>query len=268
MHVFKTTLKLTAAACAFALATACETTPAPQSIENTDRTPSLTTAPFSETETPTTPASIRPREVNLSRFDDAIAAFKTADTKNPPAECSVLFVGSSSIRFWNTLAEDFPNRDVINRGFGGSTIAEVSHYFDQIVAPYKPSAIVFYAGENDLTAGQQPSKVVADFNTFMKQKRDALGETPVWFVSAKPSILRFDQMDLQAQVNAAVSEQAKTTSDLAYIDVVAPMLKPDGKPKDIFVADDLHMTPAGYDIWTPIVENALKNGQNVSAPHC
>ena len=44
---------------------------------------------------------------------------------------------------------------------------------------------------------------------------------------------------------------ADKRDDLAYIDVVGPMLKPDGAPKDIFVEDNLHMTPEGYAIWTP-----------------
>jgi hypothetical protein len=36
----------------------------------------------------------------------------------------VLFVGSSSIRFWKSLPKDFPKYHVINRGFGGSQIED------------------------------------------------------------------------------------------------------------------------------------------------
>jgi lysophospholipase L1-like esterase len=203
------------------------------------------------------------------RFDDAIAAFEAADKQTEPPKCATLFVGASSIRFWKSLKEDFPDRTVINRGFGGSTVWEVDHYFDRVVKPYHPKEIVFYAGENDLWIDKRtPDQIYADFVQFMRLKEKALGATPVWYISAKPSKQRFEQLPLQTALNAKVKALADQRDDLAYIDVVALMLKPDGTPKDIFVADNLHMTPEGYAIWTPIVDAALGAGQSAKAPGC
>ena len=203
------------------------------------------------------------------RFDDAIAAFEAGDKAAMPSKCATLFVGASSIRFWKSLKEDFPDRTVINRGFGGSTVWEVDHYFDRVVAPYYPKEIVFYAGENDLWVDKRTADdIYADFVQFMRLKEKALGATPVWFISAKPSKQRFEQFAQQANLNAKVKALADTRDDLAYIDIVPAMLKPDGKPKDIFVADDLHMTPEGYTLWTPIVDAALDAGQSAKAPGC
>jgi lysophospholipase L1-like esterase len=185
-----------------------------------------------------------------------------------PPKCAFLFVGSSSIRFWRSLKEDFPDRQVINRGFGGSTIGEVNWYFDKVVKPYHPQAIVFYAGENDINAGKAPADAYADFELFMKLKDHALGSTPVWYISSKPSKLRLSQIPAQAELNGKVKALADRRDDLAYIDVVAAMMKPDGAPKDIFVEDNLHMTPEGYAIWTPIVDAALDAGQKAKAPGC
>lgn len=201
-------------------------------------------------------------------FDEAIAAFEAGDRQAMPPACATLFVGSSSIRFWDSLAEDFPGRAVINRGFGGSTVWEVNHYFDRVVAPYKPREIVFYAGENDINAGRTPADAYADFVQFMRLKERALGATPVWFIAAKPSKLRLDQLPAQTTFNDQVKALAAQRDDLAYIDIVPAMLKPDGQPRDIFVEDNLHMTPEGYAIWTPIVNSALKAGQPAKAPHC
>ncbi len=203
------------------------------------------------------------------RFDEAIAAFEVADKQTPPPECATLFVGASSIRFWKSLKEDFPDRTVINRGFGGSTVWEVDHYFDRVVMPYHPKEIVFYAGENDLWIDKRtPDEIYADFVQFMRLKENALGATPVWYISAKPSKQRFEQFSKQADLNSRVKALADKRDDLAYIDIVPGMLKADGAPKDIFVADDLHMTPEGYAIWTPIVEAALDAGQSAKAPGC
>jgi hypothetical protein len=183
--------------------------------------------------------------------------FVEADRAAPPAPCQVLFVGSSSIVKWkDTLAADMAPMPVINRGFGGSHIEYVNRWFDQIVAPYKPRAIVFYAGENDIDAGKSVDRVVADFDEFMALKTKALGKTPVYFISLKPSKLRFAQLPQQTQVNDAIRERAGKRHDLIYIDVVNPMLE-NGKPREIFGPDGLHMTRDGYVLWTRIVRAAL-----------
>jgi lysophospholipase L1-like esterase len=211
---------------------------------------------------------IEPAIEPSSRFDDAMAAFAAEDAQAMPPPCAHLFVGSSSIRFWRSLKEDFPDRQVINRGFGGSTIAEVNWYFDKVVKPYKPRAIVFYAGENDLNAGRTPRDAALDFRIFMELKSRALGATPVWYIAAKPSKLRIDQKPLQDDLNARIRMLADQRDDLAFIDIVPAMMTPDGAPRDIFVADDLHMTAEGYALWTPIVDAALDAGQRAKAPHC
>ncbi len=212
---------------------------------------------------PQTPPPVAPR------YADSIAAFEAADKILMPPKCATLFVGASSIRFWRTLKEDFPDRTVINRGFGGSTVWEVDHYFDRVVAPYHPKEIVFYAGENDIAVDNRtPDEVYADFLKFMELKDKALGKTPVWFISAKPSKLRFEQFATQVKLNAMVKALADKRDDLAFINIVPAMLKPDGTPKDIFIADNLHMTPEGYKLWTPIVDAALDAGQKAKAPGC
>jgi len=121
-------------------------------------------------------------------FSEEIARFVESDRAAPPPPCQVLFVGSSSIVRWkDSLATDMAPIPVINRGFGGSHIADVNRWFDQIVAPYRPRASVFYAGENDIDAGKSVDRVVADFDEFMRRKTLALGATPVYFISLKPT---------------------------------------------------------------------------------
>jgi hypothetical protein len=194
--------------------------------------------------------------------------FVEADRASPPPPCQVLFVGSSSIAKWrDTLAADMAPMPVINRGFGGSHIEYVNRWFDQIVVPYRPRAIVFYAGENDIDAGKSADQVVADFDAFMVRKTRALGKVPVYFIAVKPSKLRFSELALQGQVNDAIRARAASRSDLRYIDVVSPMLE-HGQPKDIFVADGLHMNAAGYAIWTQVVRAALLPNTETEARSC
>jgi hypothetical protein len=197
-----------------------------------------------------------------------IDRFVAADRVESPADCQVLFVGSSSIVKWReTLAADMAPMPVLNRGFGGSHIEYVNRWFDEIIAPYKPRAIVFYAGENDIDAGKSVARVVADFDEFMIRKTKTLGKTPVYFISLKPSKLRLAQLPLQSQVNDEILDRARKRSDLHYIDVVLPMMQ-DGKPKNIFGPDGLHMTPQGYEIWTRAVRAALLPNTDAEARIC
>lgn len=208
------------------------------------------------------PAAAPAAPTGPERLASEIEAFAAQDRATPPQACKLLFTGSSSVRFWRTLAEDMAPIPVINRGFGGSQISDVNFYFDRVVGPYHPRAIFFYAGENDLHAGKTPGEVAADFEQFMALKTAKLGATPVYFISLKPSKARLDQKAEQDAVNAKIRAMANARADLDYVDVVPTMLEADGAPKDIFIADGLHMTPAGYALWTavvrPVAETAAK----------
>src|SRR5438045_3130598 len=132
-----------------------------------------------------------------------VEQFVQADRVSRPPPCQVLFVGSSSIVRWKeTLASDMAPMPVIDRGFGGSHIEYVNRWFDEIVAPYRPRAIVFYAGENDIDAGKPVDRGVAEFDEFITRHTRALGDTPVYFISLKPSKLRFDQFPRQTKVRS------------------------------------------------------------------
>src|SRR4029450_11374400 len=98
-----------------------------------------------------------------AKWENDIRAFETADKTNPPPKHAILFIGSSSIRLWKTLQQDFSERKVINRGFGGAEIADSVHFVDRIVFPYEPKMVVMYAGGNDINAGKSPEQVFTDF---------------------------------------------------------------------------------------------------------
>lgn len=201
------------------------------------------------------PAATASLESNAP-FAAEIARFVAFDRASPPPPCKVLFVGSSSIALWQTLSTDMQPIPVINRGFGGSQISDVNFWFDQVVVPYRPRAIVFYAGENDIDAGKSPETVATDFETFMARKAQALGDRPVYFISLKPSKLRFDQLARQSLVNELVRNLAGQRGDLHFLDITGVMLD-QGQPKDLYMPDNVHMRPEGYALWTEVVRAAL-----------
>ncbi|MCR9196408.1 MAG: GDSL-type esterase/lipase family protein [Hyphomonas sp.] len=189
-------------------------------------------------------------------FASEIYTFFVQDELYPPTACRTVFTGSSSIRFWLGLEEDFPAHEPLNRGFGGSQITEVIGYFDILLTRHQPREIIFYAGENDLNAGASPADVAARFEAFMGVKDQRLGDTPVYFLSVKPSFARLGELAAQTETNALIQAYAETREDLIYVDIASPMM--DGKvPKKIFISDQLHMNLDGYAIWTDALDPLL-----------
>src|SRR6185437_10703449 len=153
------------------------------------------------------------RENDHAQWSRDIAAFQASDRRHPPAAGAVLFIGSSSIRFWKSLASDFPEVETINRGFGGSEIDNATFFADRIVAPYHPRAIVMYAGDNDLADGDSPPRVRDDFAAF---------------IAIKPSVARKALLPQIRQANALVRRYAVSQRGVTYLDVFTPMLGSDG----------------------------------------
>ncbi len=182
-----------------------------------------------------------------------MSAFEKQDRESPPPPNGVLFVGSSSIRQWN-LQQSFPDLPVINRGFGGSELIDSVNHVDLLVIRHKPRVVVLYAGDNDLAGGKTPQQVANDFKGFVAKIRSALPETRVAFLGIKPSIQRWPIVQKVREANRLVREYADADDQLAFIDVDGPMLGWDAKPrKDLFVADGLHLSPKGYELWTALV---------------
>ncbi|MBN8923852.1 MAG: hypothetical protein BGP10_08270 [Rhodanobacter sp. 68-29] len=188
-------------------------------------------------------------------WNPAIAAFEAADRANPPPQGAVLFIGSSSIEHWKSVATDFPEAKVINRGFGGSEIGDSTYFADRIVAPYHPRAIVMYAGDNDIYAGHTPQRVRDDFAAFVRKVRSFDPGVPVAFVAIKPSVARRALLPQISQANALVREYAATQQGVSYIDVYTPMLGKDGQPQQQwFGPDGLHMDHSGYALWIGLLK--------------
>jgi lysophospholipase L1-like esterase len=207
-----------------------------------------------------TPLAAQTRAVAVDRWEADIQKFEAQDKVAPPPQNAIVFVGASSIVRWD-LPQYFPQlgAKAINRGFGGSLIGDSVRYADRIVIPYKPRLVVLYAGDNDVESDATADQIAEQFTLFDKKVHAALPNTRILFISIKPSIRRFKWMDKIVSANAKVRAYCDTHPNLTYVDIVPQMLLPDGKPDPaLLVADGLHMTPAGYKIWTTALTPLLK----------
>lgn len=191
----------------------------------------------------------KPTTHDYSKWEKAVAAFEEADHKSPPPKGAALFVGSSTIVRWKTLAEDFPGTAVLNRGFGGNQIKDSTHFAERMIFPYEPSMIFLRAGGNDINAGWPAADVFEDFKAFVAKMRSRFPDVPIAFIGLSPTIKRIEQIAEGNKLNDLVAAWCKTQKDLIYIDTRDMSLGSDGKPRaDLFVADMLHFNEAGYKL--------------------
>ncbi len=193
-----------------------------------------------------------------SHWQPDIAAFVAADHEHPPAQHGVLFIGSSSIQFWKSLAQDFPGIQVINRGFGGSALPDSTYYADRIVWPYQPNLIVMYAGDNDINDGATAEQVLASFQQFVARAREGVPGVPIVYISIKPSIARLGLWPTMKAANDKIRAWSATQKSVRFVDIAPLMLDAQGKPRpELFRPDGLHMLPAGYALWIATLKPVL-----------
>jgi lysophospholipase L1-like esterase len=191
---------------------------------------------------------------HAAAFESDIKAFELTDRTLRSPTPRIVFMGSSSIRMWDTLAKDFPQHRVVNRGFGGSYIADSTYFADRILAPHKSALIFMYAGANDVDHGNTPQTVAADFKAFAAKVWSSSPGTVIAFISIAPNPARWHQVDGVRKANKLIAAYCETDPRLKFIDVFSLMLGADGKPRpELFMEDGLHMSRKGYDLWIPPV---------------
>lgn len=177
----------------------------------------------------------------------------------PPASDRVVFYGSSSIRLWTTLAQDFPQINTLNLGFGGSTLAACTWFFERVLVPSNPKSIVFYAGDNDLGDGRHPEEVYLFFCTFAEKLSTILPGIPLSFLSIKISPARWAIADQIRFANKLITSEIDKYPDYQFIDIASSLLNTDGRPrKECFEPDGLHLSPAGYRMWKQVVQKQAR----------
>ncbi|MCW3100243.1 MAG: lipolytic enzyme family [Chthonomonadaceae bacterium] len=183
-------------------------------------------------------------------YEEEVRGLEQAREKSPPFCDPVAFYGSSSIRLWNTLAQDFAGERVVNLGFGGSTLEACASFFERLVVPYSPRALVLYAGDNDIGDGKSPEAIEGYYQILSDKVRRYLGPIPFAFLSIKSSPARHHLIDSIVRTNALIRQEHLSRPGRIYVDVFSLMLNIDGTPRaELYSEDGLHLNAAGYAVW-------------------
>jgi lysophospholipase L1-like esterase len=198
--------------------------------------------------------------IQIDRFENEIENFRRFDNRNSLAKNPVLFVGSSSIVHWET-ALSFPEFPIINRGFGGASIPEIIHYYDDIIKKHSPSMLVVYS-DIDIENGKLPDEAVNGFKDLVNKVKEDFPKTKILILSVKPALIdMFLGKDVRKNkiiTNKLLQEYCNEEKNLHFVDISTPMFKPDGSLRsDIFLSDGMHLNPSGYALWDPLVREQI-----------
>jgi lysophospholipase L1-like esterase len=187
-------------------------------------------------------------------YESEVEALERASRSRVNGNHPPVFYGSSSIRLWDTLAEDF-DPTVLNLGFGGSTLEACDYFFERLVPPVHPRSLLLYAGDNDLGDGRSAEWALGLFRSLAVKVDDSLGPIPFGFVSVKPSPARYSIIDRIRRFNDLVRAEIEARPSGYYVDVFSAMLDASGTPRtEFFLPDGLHLNRAGYRLWGGVLE--------------
>ncbi len=184
----------------------------------------------------------------MELFEEEIRRLEAVVNTHAPG--SIVFYGSSTIRLWASLQPDFPHTDLINAGFGGSTLAACAWYFERVVVPARPRSVILYAGDNDIGENRQPEEIYLFFCALADKMQRLLPGIPLWFIGIKPSPARWAMAVPIRAANAAIAHEITRLPNATFIDLSAVMLDEHNQPRqELFDSDGLHLSTAGYALW-------------------
>ena len=196
-----------------------------------------------------------------ARWEPTIKAFEASDATSRPPENAVLLVGGSNARRWTDVDQYFPHHHVINRGFGGARLADVLHFADRIVLPYKPKTILLNAGGNDLSSGQSPEHIRDTARDFIAKVHGALPDSQIYHLGLPLVRRSFTTPEVRAvlkKTNELLAELAATEEHVEFIDLAQPLLSDLGKFRpELYVSDGTHFSAEGYAIISRLLREQL-----------
>lgn len=192
------------------------------------------------------------------RFKEEVAQIQNKYKSNGDSSReTVVFTGSSSIRFWNNLQNVFHDHQIVNTGFGGSHASDLLAYIDELVLQYEPDRVFIYEGDNDISFKKRPRQIRLVMQEIIDKIRAQYSDAKIILISAKPSMARWHLRRKYRKLNRKFKRLAKHDSSLEYANIWDIMLSGRKVREDIFVEDGLHMNQKGYELWYSVIKQYM-----------
>ena len=171
----------------------------------------------------------------------------------------IVFYGSSTIRLWKGMKNDFNGLNVINLGFGGALIKDLSKNFSRLFRKIKPSVIVLYLGGNDLSLGYSAEKIVKKIRKFLELVFKNYPNIKIINMSIKPSFERINDIKKIEKINSLMTAESSRNKNLIQLNFYEKIINKGVINQSLYLRDGLHFNDLGYKILVNEVKLALKN---------
>ena len=201
------------------------------------------------------------------RFESNIKERLAADRTNPPPRGAILFIGSSIFKQWTNVVADMAPLPVFNRAFGGSRTSDILERMDQLVLPYAPRVIVYYAGSNDVNNREPAAANFGRFYDFERRTHGKLPNTRIIFVAIDRAPQKRERWDVVDAANALIRDYCAVTPRLTFVDVNPVTHDEKGEARlELYREDRLHFKPAAYAGFTATIKPVLEKAWTEVSP--
>ncbi len=175
-------------------------------------------------------------------------------------EDAVLAIGSSSIRFWDTIVQDLAPWEIIKRGFGGSSMSDVVGAYEYLVEPYDVNRFIIYEGDTE-SGREMPEAFLRYARIFIERLAVDRPDAQIVFLTPKPSPKRLNLWSsTYRKANEGLNLIVAEYDNVHLIDVASPLFAEDGSLKtELFKDDGVHLNEAGYKVWTSVIRPGLES---------
>ncbi|TWT41620.1 hypothetical protein Pla111_29970 [Botrimarina hoheduenensis] len=216
-----------------------------------------------------TPPDFTPYRAEIAGWESDISKLEAIREPTPHRD-SILVVGSSSIRLWESVDADLAPYRVIRRGYGGAKYSDLAYYLPRLIEPHAYRAAVVFVG-NDITGGagdKSPAELGEWFGYVADRLHHHEPEAQVLCVDVRPTPLRFQAWSDIAAGNAALKHACEKRDRTHYVDTSNHFLTEDGQSVklSLYREDNLHLSAEGYAVWSEQIVRALDRVLSASEP--
>lgn len=194
------------------------------------------------------------------KWEQAILALEQRNASEEDPADAILFIGSSSIRRWNSIALDMAPYRTIQRGYGGAKYSDLAVFAKRLIQPHRYRALVSFVG-NDVSGKPEdhtPQEVERLVRYLVGVSHEHQPDAPVLLIEVTPTEKRLDAWPRIREVNARLREIALSTPNTYFIATAGHFLDPTGHPRsELFVEDRLHLNSDGYQLWSHLIRRRL-----------
>lgn len=152
----------------------------------------------------------------------------------------------------------FPECKVANLGIGGDTTIMMLRRLDRVIAA-EPRAVFIQGGINDFASKIRPEAMLKNHEVMWDRLRSRLPLAELQVISLLPVAEdKFPGWNRRIrEINQALKARAEAEG-LVFIDLYALLADETGQLKPEVTFDGLHLTAAGYEIWSAALRPQLR----------